>query len=145
MENLRNIVKNHLSEGIVLMDLIHDSRSSFVKITIDSPSNIPIAETSRIAKRIKNDDTITSMFPNGCRLEVGTPGVGANLVERFQYEKNIGRSIDLKYKTVDSKIVSDIFRLVNVENEGVRVTNNKHEYLIMFENIVSAKIRVSFD
>ena len=46
-------------------------------------------------------------------------------MERFQYEKNIGRKIKVEYKTDDSKIVSDIFRLVNVENEGVRVTNNK--------------------
>ena len=127
------------------MDLIHDSRSSFVKITIDSPNNISIAETTRIAKRVKNDDNIISMFPNGCHLEVGTPGVGADLVERFQYEKNIGRKIKVEYKTDDFKIVSDIFRLVNVENEGVWVTKNKYESLIMFENIVSAQIKVSFE
>ena len=92
MENLINIVKNHLSEGIVLMDLDHNSRSDFIRITIDSPNDIPIDETSKLAKRIKNDESILSMFPNGYRLEVGTPGVGTGLVEKFQYEKNIGRN-----------------------------------------------------
>ena len=111
MENLRSIIKNHLTENIVLMDLVHDSSSDFVKVIIDSFNNITIKETSKIAKRIKNDDSILSMFPNGCRLEVTTPGLSSKLVKKFQYEKNIGRNILLEY----------------------------------FENIKSAKIKVSFD
>ena len=74
------------------MDLVHNSNSDFVKVIIDSVNNIPIKETSKIAKRIKNDDNILSMFPKGCRLEVSTPGVGSNLVRKFQYEKNIGKT-----------------------------------------------------
>ena len=145
MENLRSIVKNHLSEGIVLMDLVHNSNSDFIKITIDSSRDIPIKETSNIAKRIKDDDSILSMFPNGCRLEVTTPGVGKNLLKKFQYEKNIGRKIIIEYCEGDSSVVSDTFLLVDVEDEGVIVSNSRKEYLIMFENIISAKIKVSFD
>ena len=145
MENLINIVKNHLSEGIVLMDLNHNSSSDFIKITIDSPNDIPINETSRLAKRIKNDESILSMFPNGYRLEVGTPGVGTCLIEKFQYEKNIGRKISLKFHDYDSSIVSDIFLIVDVEDKGVIVSKNEMDHLIMFENIISAKIKVSFD
>ena len=76
------------------MDLIHNSGSDFVKVTIDSFDNITIKETSNIAKRIKNDDSILSMFPNGCRLEVTTPGIGSNLVKKFQYKKNIEQAIE---------------------------------------------------
>jgi len=145
MESLRKIVKNHLSEGVVLMGLIHDSRSDFVKVTIDSFRNVPIRETSKIAKRIKNDDNILSMFPNGVRLEVTTPGVGANLVEKFQYEKNIGRKIFIEYQDVDFNNISNIFLLVDVQDDGVVVSKNKKNRLIVFKKIISAKIKVSFD
>ena len=96
MENLKSIVKNHLSEGIVLMDLVHNTSSDFVKVIIDSFNNISIKETSKIARRIKNDDKIVSMFPNGCRLEVTTPGLGSILVKKFQYEtlKNLYKRWD---------------------------------------------------
>ena len=87
MENLKNIVKSNLVDDIQLMDLVHDARSDYIKITIDSPKDIPIGKTSYIAKRIKNDENIISMFPNGCRLEVGTPGIGSNLNHSFQYKK----------------------------------------------------------
>ena len=111
MKNLRNIVKNHLSDEVILMDLFHNSSSDFIKITIDSHRDIPAKVTSKIAKRIKNDDGIISMFPNGCRLEVTTPGVGNNLLKKFQYEKNIGRKILIEYSEHDSKIASDTFLL----------------------------------
>ena len=127
------------------MDLVHDSSSDFVKVTIDSFSSIPIKKTSMIARKIKNDDSIISMFPNGCRLEVTTPGVGSNLVEKFQYEKNIGRKILLEYCESNSNLFCDTFLLVEVKNEGIIVSKSKRDYFIIFENIKSAKIKVSFD
>ena len=145
MENLRSIVKNHLSEGIVLMDLVHNPSSDFIKVTIDSFNNIPIKETSKIARLIKNDDDIVSLFPNGCRLEVTTPGVGSNLVKKFQYEKNIGRNIILEYCESNSNHICDTFLLVDVKNKGVIVSKSEKDYFIIFENITSAKIKVSFD
>ena len=145
MRNLRSIIKNHLSEGIVLMDLMHNSSSDFVKVIIDSSKNIPIKETSKIAKRIKNDDNIVSMFPNGCRLEVTTPGVGSNLVKKFQYEKNIGRNLFLEYHESNSDFICDTFLLVDVKNEGIMLRKSKKDYFIVFENIKSAKIKVSID
>ena len=145
MENLRSIIKNHLTENIVLMDLVHDSSSDFVKVIIDSFNNITIKETSKIAKRIKNDDSILSMFPNGCRLEVTTPGLSSKLVKKFQYEKNIGRNILLEYFENNSDLISDTFLLIDVKNEGITVGKDKRDYFVIFENIKSAKIEVSFD
>ena len=145
MENLKSIVKNHLSEGIVLMDLVHNTSSDFVKVIIDSFNNINIKEISKIARRIKNDDKIVSIFPNGCRLEVTTPGLGSKLVKKFQYEKNIGRNLLLEYLGSNSNLISDTFLLIEVKNEGITISKNKRNYFVIFENIKSAKIKVSFD
>ena len=127
------------------MDLFYNSGSDIVKVTIDSIDNITINETSKIAKRIKNDDSIVSMFPNGCQLEVTTPGIGSNLVKKFQYEKNIGRNILLEYFKNDSSLVCDTFLLIDVKNRGIMISKSKNEYFIVFENIKSAKIKVSVD
>ena len=81
----KKIVKSNLLDDIQLMDLVHDNRSDYIKITVDSPNDITIDKTSYIARRIKNDENIISMFPNGCRLEVGTPGIGSNLNHSFQH------------------------------------------------------------
>ena len=96
MKKLRSIIKNHLSEGIVLMDLVHNTSSDFVKVIIDSFNNINIKEISKIARRIKNDDKIVSIFPNGCRLEVTTTGLGSKLVKKFQEFGFIYVTLDLE-------------------------------------------------
>ena len=145
MENLKNIVKSNLLDDIHLMDLVHDIRSDYIKITIDSPNDIPIGKTSYIAKCIKNDQNIISMFPNGCRLEVGTPGIGSNLSHSFQYKKNIGRKISLTYLGSDDESISDIYKLIDSDESGVKVKNENVEIFIHYEKIISAKIKVSFD
>ena len=145
MENLKNIVKSNLVDDIQLMDLVHDSRSDYIKIIIDSPNDIPIGKTSYIAKCIKSDKNIVSMFPNGCRLEVGTPGVGSNLDHIFQYKKNIGRKISLTYLGSDNESISKVYKLIDSDESGVKVKNKNVETFINYEKIVSAKIKVSFD
>ena len=145
MENLKKIVKSNLVDDIQLMDLVHDTRSDYIKITVDSPSEIPIDKTSYIARRIKNDENIISMFPNGCRLEVGTPGIGSNLNHSFQYKKNIGRKISLTYLGSDNESISKVYKLIDSDESGVKVKNKNVETFIHYEKIVSAKIKVSFD
>ena len=145
MENLKKIVKSNLLDDIQLMDLVHDNRSDYIKITVDSPNDIPIDKTSYIARRIKNDENIISMFPNGCRLEVGTPGIGSNLNHSFQYKKNIGRKISLTYLGSNNESISRIYKLTGSDESGVKVKNKNVEIFILYEKIVSAKIKVSFD
>ena len=145
MENLKKIVKSNLVDDIQLMDLVHDTRSDYIKIIVDSPYDIPIDKTSYIARSIKNDENIISMFPNGCRLEVGTPGIGSNLNHSFQYKKNIGRKISLNYLGSDNKNISKIYKLIDSDESGVKVKNKNVETFIHYEKIVSAKIKVSFD
>ena len=145
MENLKNIIKSNLTDDIMLMELVHDSRSDYIKVIIDSPNDVSIGKTSYIAKRIKNDDNIISMFPNGCRLEVGTPGIGTCLNHSFQYKKNIGRKVALTYLNNDNKNISDIYKLIDSDESGIKVKNKNVEIFIHYEKIVSAKIKVSFD
>ena len=75
----------------------------------------------------------------------GAGFIGSNLVKKFQYKKNVGRNILLKYYENDSSFVCDTFLLVDVKNEGIMLRKSKKDYFIVFENIKSAKIKVSID
>ena len=145
MKNLENTIKRHLPNGIVLMGFYHDPLKDVIKLTIDSAKDVSINETSKIAKNIKNDEYFTSIFPAGFRLEVGTPGIGAELVHKFQYKKNVGRKILLKYKVNYDNFITQIFVLKSVKEKGIKVINSKKNYFIDFDDIISAKIKVSFD
>ena len=127
-----------------LLSFKFNSRSSFIKIVIDSSQDISIDDTAILARDIKNDDYIVSNFPEGIRLEVGTPGVGSELERIFQYEKNIGRNIELEYHE-NSEIIRKTYLLISVEKNGIVVEKNNKKNDILFNDIKSAKIKVSFD
>ena len=85
------------------------------------------------------------MFPNGCKLEVGTPGIGVPLTRSFQYKKNIGRKILLEYSNNNDEPVSKVYNLVSADDKGINVKIKDKLVFINYDNIISAKVEVSFD
>tara|TARA_Y100000590_G_scaffold449739_1_gene588349 strand:+ start:307 stop:741 length:435 start_codon:yes stop_codon:yes gene_type:complete len=144
MENIKKRIQAHIPSKTELLSFKYNSRSSFIKIVIDSIDDISINDTAELARDIKNDDYILSNFPDGLKLEVGTPGVGSELERVFQYEKNIGRNIELKYHR-GSEIIKKTYLLIGVEKNGIVVEKDNKKDDILFNEINSAKIKVSFD
>ena len=144
MEKLREIIKTHIPKDIEMLSLKIDSMSSFIKITIDSIKDIPIDRTAALAQAIKVDENIISSFPDGVRLEVGTPGIGSNLEKDFQYKKNIGRKIQLEYQ-LNSNTISNTYLLSDANEDGIIVDDGISKLNIDYNNIISARIKISFD
>ena len=144
MENIKKIIESYMPSQAELLSYKYNSRSSFLKIVIDSREDISVDDTAVLARDIKNDDYVISNFPEGIRLEVGTPGVGSELKKNFQYKKNIGRNIELEYQN-GSEVTKTTFKLIGVEINSISVEKNNQKKDILFDDINSAKIKVSFD
>ncbi len=144
MENLREIIEKHITQDIELLSVKIDLNSSFIKIVIDSANDISVDKTAMLAKEIKNNEDILSNFPYGVRLEVGTPGIGSKLEKNFQYKKNIGRKIELEYRSKDNTNKAT-FLLIGNNKTGINVKDDKVEHYIDYSDIISARVKISFD
>ena len=144
MENLREIIEKHITQDIELLSVKIDSSSSFIKIVIDSANDISVDKTAMLAKEIKNNEDILSNFPRGVRLEVGTPGIGSRLEKNFQYKKNIGRKIELEYRSKDNTN-KETFLLIGNNKTGINVKDDKVEHYFDYSDIISARVKISFD
>jgi ribosome maturation factor RimP len=144
MENLREIIEKHITQDIELLSVKIDSNSSFIKIVIDSAHDISVDKTAMLAIEIKNNEDILSNFPHGVRLEVGTPGIGSRLEKNFQYKKNIGRKIELEYRSKDNTN-KETFLLIGNNKTGINVKDDKVEHYIDYSDIISARVKISFD
>tara|TARA_Y100001970_G_scaffold262703_1_gene347265 strand:+ start:1170 stop:1604 length:435 start_codon:yes stop_codon:yes gene_type:complete len=144
MENIKKIIKSHIPPGVELLSVKHNPHSSFIKVVIDSKEEISVDQTALLAKDLKNNEYFISNYPDGLRLEVGTPGVGSELEKIFQYEKNIGRNIELKY-VKNNELIKKIYLLHSVSEEGITIKNNDKEMTILFNDIKSAKVKISFE
>ena len=144
MDKLKEIIKTHIPKDIELLSLKIDSNSNFIKIIIDSIKDISINDTAILAKQIKNDDKIISNFPSGVKLEVGTPGIGSNLEKVFQFKKNLGRKIKLKYQ-LNSDIISATYKLFDANENFIIIDDGVNMINIDYDHILSAEVIISFD
>ena len=144
MENIKKIIESHIPSKAVLLSCKFNEHSSFLKIVIDSIEDISVNDTALLAREIKNDEYIVTNFPEGLRLEVGTPGIGSELIRNFQYKKNIGRNIELEYHD-KGEVIRKMYLLAGVGSNSISVEKNNKTNDILFDDIKSAKISVSFD
>ena len=143
MNNIEKEIKKFLKPDMEILSCKINDKTDFLRIIIDSINNISIDETSHIVKKIKNDDMIMSNFPNGLKIEVGTPGIDSSLIKKFQFAKNIGRKIKLEYKD-NIKSNNDSFCLVDVNDSYIVVEKFSEKMNIKYENIINAKVEISF-
>ena len=142
-DKLKNIVEPHLAEGHILLDAVEDPRGSYLRIIIDSENSITLDETTSLTKNLKGSAEFETMYPNGYRLEVSTPGLDNSLKFPFQYKKNINRR--LKVAFIDNEMEKEFVGSLLVANdEIVEISSAKRSIKLTYEQITDAKVMVSF-
>ena len=142
-DTLRNIVEPHLANGQVLLDAREDSRGNYLRIVIDSEDNMTLSDTTRLTKVLRNSIEIDSLYPSGIRLEVSTPGLNNSLRYPFQYKKNINRTLVVSYieKELEVEVEGN---LVKAGDNEIELIYSDKSIIINYENIIDAKVIVSF-
>ena len=142
-DKLKNIVEPHLAEGHILLDAVEDTRGSYLRIIIDSENSITLDETTSLTKNLKGSAEFETMYPNGYRLEVSTPGLDNSLKFPFQYKKNINRRLKIAF--IDNEMEKEFVGSLLVANdEIVEIASAKKSIKLTYEQITDAKVMVSF-
>ena len=142
-DKLKNIVEPHLADGHILLDAVEDPRGSYLRIIIDSENSITLDETTSLTKNLKGSAEFETMYPNGYRLEVSTPGLDNSLKFPFQYKKNINRRLKVAFS--DNEMEKEFVGSLLVANdEIVEIASAKKSIKLTYEQITDAKVMVSF-
>ena len=142
-DKLKNIVEPHLAEGHILLDAVEDIRGSYLRIIIDSENSITLEETTSLTKNLKGSAEFETMYPNGYRLEVSTPGLDNSLKFPFQYKKNINRRLKVAFLDDETK-KEFVGSLLVANDEIVEIASAKRSVKLTYEQITDAKVMVSF-
>ena len=141
---IKDIASNVLYIDQMIVNVVGDIDSGYVKIILDGEKNISIRDTTRMTKLLKKSTDFTDLFPKGFRLEVTSPGLDSPLMFPFQFRKNIGRKINITLK--------DKFDNLNVE-ALIKNANESHLFLIInkkkskvdYKSIIVAKLKILFN
>ena len=142
-EKIKNIVEKHLNEDQVLVDLMESFESGFVRVIIDSEASVTLGDTATLTKKLIKSDEFNNRYPNGCRIEITTPGVDAPLKKAYQFKKNINKNVKIRYKK-ENQIDSIKCKILSADENSVLVKYENTDIPIFYDQIEHAKILLSF-
>ena len=142
-DTLISIVESHLSTGHVLLDVSEDKRGNYIRVVIDSERSVTLDDTTQLSQSLRDSNEIDARFPEGFRLEVTTPGLDQPLQYPFQYRKNIARQLKVTFR--DGEIVRSLTgTVVGADDASVTLKDGIHDVSLSYDQIKSAKVKISF-
>ena len=137
-EGITELVNQHVEgSDIFLVEILVNSGNA-ITVHVDRPEGISIDECVKIS-RFLNEALDRDV--EDYSLEVSSPGLGGAFRVRQQYEKNIGRDIEVLY-TDGIKVKG---KLEKVGDEGIVLKVNGDDEQIRFDEIKTAKAIISFN
>ena len=130
--------------NLLLLEVLFrgNERNHVIEIFIDGEDNLSADDCARISREINELIEKNEFLNSAYRLDVSTPGVDRPLEYLKQYKKHINRKFEVRYKTGENK--KDITaKLVKIEEDNLYFYSDR-EQLIKFEDIIKAKVLVSF-
>ena len=109
-----------------------------ITVHVDRPDGISIDECVKISRYLnENLDREVEDYS----LEVSSPGLGGAFKVKQQYEKYLGRDIEVLY----TDVIKVTGKLLKVEEDGVVLKVKGEDEKIPFEEIKTAKAKITFN
>ena len=140
-------ISNEIAEklGFFVIEILMrgDNRKRIIEIYIDAENNINANDLAEMSREINSVLEEQNLIKESYRLDVSTPGVDRPLKYLKQFPKHINRNFEVNYKTDDgTKTITG--KLLSVKREELTFLSDKKEVLIEFNNIITAKVIISF-
>lgn len=146
-KNIAGIVSETVkSKNFFLIDLIIRGTESnpVIEVFIDGEKSISAADCAEVSRKINFEIENKLQLSSNYRLDVSSPGIDRPLIYLNQYPKHIGRMFEVSYNQ-DSTIKKITGKLSAVNNSELTfLTKNQQQIIINFNNIIKAKIILSF-
>ena len=120
-----------------------------VKIFLDADNGLSIEKLVQYNRRLYKDLDESGYFPNGdFSLEVSSPGLDEPLKLHRQYQKNIGRNVEVTHRDG----IKTEGKLINVTQHDIVIEEEKGKgkkkevvaHSISFDNIKTTTIQIKF-
>ena len=153
-DSLRKAIKNYINtllqndEDIFLVE-VKVNPGNDIRVFLDADSGITIEKCIRINRALYKQIEEDSLFPNGdFALEVSSPGVDEPLKLQRQFQRNIGRRVEVMLNDETRKHG----KLTSVNDDGISIEETigkgkkalTKKTTILFNQIRHTKVLVTF-
>ena len=140
---IKNILKKYLMKDQILIDVNEKFESGFIRIVVDSEDTITLDDTTALTRRLLKSDEFNDRYPDGCRIEITTPGLDYPLKYAYQFKKNINRKVNIRFRR-DDKLDAMNCKILSADDDTVMVKHRNSDIPISYNQIKDAKLILSF-
>ena len=127
------------AEKAELVDIVlkGTKRNYIVVIYIDKLGGVTIDDCTKISRKLMQKTELDDLLGNNYRLEVSSPGIDRPLKTQRDFERHIGRLLEIKFQDEGGlhKIEGN---LKKVDGEKIKIANEKGEKTIALNSILQA-------
>lgn len=133
------------SLGYLLIETVirGDNHLRIIELYIDNEKGITTDDCVLVSRAINEKIEEEKIFESNYRLDVSSPGIDRPLKFLVQYQKHLNRKFEVQYKFED-QIKKLTGKLSRIEANNLFFIEKKDEVKINFNNIIKAKVLISF-
>lgn len=151
MWNMEKAKLNQLFEevinslGYLLIDIVvrGDNHLRIFELYIDNEKGITTDDCVLVSRAINEKIEEEKIIDSNYRLDVSSPGIDRPLKFLVQYQKHLNRKFEVQYK-VDDQVKKLTGKLLRIEADNLFFSEKNDEVKINFNNIIKAKVLISF-
>ncbi len=146
LEKVRELIGPLFDEKfyhLVDLELRGSGNRRVLCVYADTEKGITLAEITRLTQEISDILDLHDVIPASYRLEVSSPGVHRPLTHPWQFRKNIGRLLQVRYQEADlRKEVTG--ELIRVQGEAIVLRLKTQEVTVPLSAIELAKVKIKW-
>lgn len=148
VEELVIPILEELNLELVDVEYSKEGKNWFLRVFIDSEKGIDIEECGLVSERLSEKLDELDPIPHNYFLEVSSPGAERPLKKTADFEKAVGKQVNIKtYEPIDGEKVFE-GELTSFDGETVTVTlmikTRKKVMQIPYEKIAAARLAITF-
>lgn len=137
-EQIIDLVHQHIEGSDIFLVEGVVKPGNMIRVHVDRPEGISVGECAGISRFINSQ---LDREEEDYSLEVSSPGLSTPFKVKQQYEKNIGRTIEVRLE--DGERLEG--KLDRVDESAITLNVRGVEQEILFQDIVKAKTIISFN
>jgi len=137
-EQIIDLVHEHIQGSDIFLVEAVVKPGNLIRVHVDRPDGISIGECAAISRFLNGQ---LDREVEDYSLEVSSPGISAPFKVVQQYEKNVGRTIEVRLK--DGERLEG--RLERVDERSIIINVKGVEQEILLQDIIKAKTIISFN
>ncbi len=146
-EQARQILDGYLKgRDIEIMDIIYrrEQGGMVLRILIDKPEGVTINECEELNNFLSGELDKEDVIQDRYTLEVSSPGLDRPIKTDRDFERAMGRILEITtYEVIDGKKAHE-GRLIGMDKENVVIESNGISTVIPRNKIALARLRVEF-